>query len=874
MSIAANSNYVVGTPSSATVTIADNDTLSTITIVATDATASETGPGTGTMRITRSGGNNTLALTVSTTRSGSATNSTDYATLGSAIVIPAGAAFVDVTVTPIDDAAVEGDETVTVSIAANSNYAVGAPSSATVTIADNDLPAVSVVATDANASETGSSTGTFTISRTGPTTAALLVNGSFSGTAINGTDYGPNATGVSIPIGQSSVLVTITPIDDTADETDETVIYDIEAGTYVIGAQASATVTIADNDTATLPTLTLTATDAAAGETSPNPGPGRFTFSRTGPTTSPLTVNFSVGGSAVSGSDFTPIGTSVAIAAGQSTALVDVNPIDDSQVEAQETVILSILPNAAYTTGTPSAGTVTIADNDVGALVQFVSSTLNIGQDLQVPQAVRISAGNAPAGGLALRIVSSSPNVLLSATDTGTGAQNLNVTIAANTAQSPQFYVYSLAASGTASLTVEIVTTPNPGFSPGTPAAVTMEPAGYELLCQSGGCTLTSSGNGIQTTAQAAPSLIYIQAQRLSSSTTNNRAGNQNVRGGTTINLPLASSNASLGVFRAYNGGTPGAVITSLSIVAGEYYTYFYFDPNDSSSGNGTVTFTKPAGAGTPLSNSAPYAQSMPIAVAGATQIQFQNATHTVGRDLQVSNYLNLGAPAPAGGLSLRLTSSSANVILSSSATAAGSQTLDINVPAGSTNTSAAPFFVQSLASSGTANVTVEVLTSPNPGFAPGSPYVATLVPSGFQLFCYTGPGTCSFDTAANRDVLTTINSNPNKLLYVEAYQLNPANAANNIVGTQNVRGGFTVTMPLALTNTGIGLLRDYPSAANLITEISIPGGTYYAYFYFDPSNSSTGGSGTINYVKPVTAGTPTSGGLARRQSVSVVVTQ
>jgi hypothetical protein len=110
--------------------------------------------------------------------------------------------------------------------------------------------------------------------------------------------------------------------------------------------------------------------------------------------------------------------------------------------------------------------------------------------------------------------------------------------------------------------------------------------------------------------------------------------------------------------------------------------------------------------------------------------------------------------------------------------------------------------------------------------------------------------------------------------MYIEAYYLNPANAANNIVGVQNVRGGFSVTMPLTLTNTGIGALRDYPSATNVITQITIPGGTYFTYFNFDPNNASTGGTGVINYTKPATAGTPTAGGTPRRQSMSVVVTQ
>ena len=44
--------------------------------------------------------------------------------------------------------------------------------------------------------------------------------------------------------------------------------------------------------------------------------------------------------------------------------------------------------------------------------------------------------------------------------------------------------------------------------------------------------------------------------------------------------------------------------------------------------------------------------------------------------------------------------------------------------------------------------------------------------------------------------------------MYIEAYRLN-TNATNNLVGTQNVRGGFAITMALTLTNSSIGVLRD-----------------------------------------------------------------
>ena len=98
--ISANAAYIVGTPNSATVTIADNEGLPTVSITATDPNAAEAGQDPGAMRITRSGGNNTLALTVFVTVTGStAANVTDYTgvNVGASAVIPAGAAFVDLT---------------------------------------------------------------------------------------------------------------------------------------------------------------------------------------------------------------------------------------------------------------------------------------------------------------------------------------------------------------------------------------------------------------------------------------------------------------------------------------------------------------------------------------------------------------------------------------------------------------------------------------------------------------------------------------------------------------------------------------------------------------------------------------------------------
>ncbi|MCX6924795.1 MAG: hypothetical protein NT154_16515, partial [Verrucomicrobia bacterium] len=67
---------------------------------------------------------------------------------------------------------------------------------------------------------------------------------------------------------------------------------------------------------AVLPTVTVAATDATAGESRTSQGTGTFTFTRTGDTAGALTVNYTVGGTATSGSDYTAIGTTVSFGAG------------------------------------------------------------------------------------------------------------------------------------------------------------------------------------------------------------------------------------------------------------------------------------------------------------------------------------------------------------------------------------------------------------------------------------------------------------------------------------------------------------------------------------------------------------------------------
>jgi hypothetical protein len=88
---------------------------------------------------------------VNYTVGGTATLAQDYSGPSSpgSLVITPGQTSAAITITAIDDALSEGDETVTITLTANPAYTVGVPASATITIADNDGPTLGVNPTTA-----------------------------------------------------------------------------------------------------------------------------------------------------------------------------------------------------------------------------------------------------------------------------------------------------------------------------------------------------------------------------------------------------------------------------------------------------------------------------------------------------------------------------------------------------------------------------------------------------------------------------------------------------------------------------------------------------------------------------------------------------
>jgi len=109
--------------------------------------------------------------------------------------------------------------------------------------------------------------------------------------------------------------------------------------------------------------VTIQAPDAAASEQGLDPG--MYLVSRPGWATAVfLRVRYTVGGTAVEGSDYEALPGTVTFKPGETTALIPVKPLDDVLIsEPPKSVTLTLAPGG-YLLGTARSATVTIADDD------------------------------------------------------------------------------------------------------------------------------------------------------------------------------------------------------------------------------------------------------------------------------------------------------------------------------------------------------------------------------------------------------------------------------------------------------------------------------------------------------------------------------
>ena len=392
LTVGAGSGYTVGSPSSATGSIADNDAAPVVALTATDASGAEQGSDPIVFRVDRSA-NLAGDIVVGLTWSGAATYSTDYTVTvtggtlsanGTTLTLAAGSTGATITVTPVDDAVVESAESVVLTLGSAATYVLGASASATGSIVDNDFaPVIALAVGDTSGNEFGLDPISFTVSRSGVMTGSVVVNLAWSGTATYGTDYTVTVVGgtlsanglqLTLASGSTGATITVTPVDDTTVESTETVTLTLVAASgYVLGSTTSGTGSILDNDGSS--TVSVSAADASGAEAAADPI--AFTVTRTGNLWSSIVVNLGWSGTATFGTDYTVTvtggtlsanGATLTLAPGSAQATVTLTPVDDNVAEGAETAILTLKTGTGYALGSPASATGSIADNDVATL--------------------------------------------------------------------------------------------------------------------------------------------------------------------------------------------------------------------------------------------------------------------------------------------------------------------------------------------------------------------------------------------------------------------------------------------------------------------------------------------------------------------------
>jgi N-acetylneuraminic acid mutarotase len=400
--------------------IEQHDDHPKIAVHADDANAAEVNNDTGSFTLTRSG-DTSSPLTVSYVVAGTASNGVDYQAISSFVTFDAGQTTAKIAINPIDDKEIEGEENVVLTLSADDAYEVDpTATSDSVTIADDealgadgnspirinfqpaDVDGADFYKTDYGATY-GKRANGLTYGWSADNTANTRDRDSSNSpdqrydTLIHMQKSGSVSWNIAVPNGTYTVRV----VSGDAGFTDSIFKINVEGVLTVNGTpsksnfwvEGTKVVTVSDGNLTVsnasgasnnkiafieimpgahpLPVVGVNATKSDASE---NGSVGRFSITRlTDDWSQPLTVNYTLGGTAKNGIDYASLSGSVTIAAGQPSATVTVNAIDDSSAEGGEYLTLSLSPNFSYSNAFNESARVNIADNDVTGTLSWAT---------------------------------------------------------------------------------------------------------------------------------------------------------------------------------------------------------------------------------------------------------------------------------------------------------------------------------------------------------------------------------------------------------------------------------------------------------------------------------------------------------------------
>ncbi len=162
---------------------------------------------------------------------------------------------------------------------------------------------------------------------------------------------------------------------------DSALLLDLLPGNYIIqatgvgGAVGAALVEVYDLTPESLSTVSVTATVATTDTKSLSPAV--FAFTRVGPVTAPITVAYTLSGTATSATDYAPLSGTITIPAGAATANLTLQPRANVANTNNRTATLTITPQLAYGVGVNDAASVTIFANSGSLYVSLLRALPN-----------------------------------------------------------------------------------------------------------------------------------------------------------------------------------------------------------------------------------------------------------------------------------------------------------------------------------------------------------------------------------------------------------------------------------------------------------------------------------------------------------------
>ncbi|MCF6324839.1 MAG: FG-GAP-like repeat-containing protein [Gammaproteobacteria bacterium] len=337
-----------------------DDERSTVSIIASDGAASESGPDSGTFTVSRTGGTPSPLLLFYTV-GGTATNGLDYQSLNGSVTIAAGSSSAVITLTPLLDGFFEASETVIVTLSVAASYTVGVPASASVTISDGTANGITISPTSGLVTTEQGGNDTFTIVLNSLPTADVTINFT-SDTPGEGS---PLVSGVTFTTANwdTPQIVTVVGQDDAVVDGDAayTIVTSVTSSDSNYAALNPADVAVINRDNDALPVVTIVTRSDSVSEG----GLATFRVARAGSTASNLVVNYNTSGTATSGIDYTTPSGTVTILGGQSFRDVNLTTTRDPDPEGPETITLSLIDSAIYIVGSPRADSATIRNTSI-----------------------------------------------------------------------------------------------------------------------------------------------------------------------------------------------------------------------------------------------------------------------------------------------------------------------------------------------------------------------------------------------------------------------------------------------------------------------------------------------------------------------------